>query len=147
MKGRCAPTVVQASNQLTYKVFNGNFARPQLTNYFDGSDGWYRVGYKSRDGYGNPPAQYCDGQDMKHFCLTRNGIRGWGMLAFANPDIGKLIEGVIALARDNSPDATRFRQRVIAMKDDPTAWLSDPPTKYSQELSLLISEYALGRRP
>jgi hypothetical protein len=139
--------IVQATNQLTYKVFNGNFSRPQLTNYFDGSDGWYRVGYKSRDGYGNPPSQYCDGQDMKHFCLTRNGIRGWGVLAFANADLGKLIEGVIAVAKDSSADATKFRQRVIAMKDDPSQWLSDPPQKYSQELSLLIAEYALGTTP
>jgi hypothetical protein len=84
---------------------------------------------------------------MKHFCLTRNGIRGWGVLAFANADLGKLIEGVIAVARDSSADATKFRQRVIAMKDDPSQWLSDPPQKYSQELSLLIAEYALGTTP
>jgi hypothetical protein len=33
------------------------------------------------------------------------------------------------------------------MKDDPSQWLSDPPQKYSGELSLLIAEYALGTKP
>ena len=69
------------------------------------------------------------------------------MLAFANPEIGKVIEGVVSLARASSAEATQFRQRVIAVKGDPTDWLSDSPQKYSRELSLLISEYALGTTP
>jgi len=139
--------IVQATNQLMYRVFNGNFQRPELTNYFDGSDGWYRVGYRSRDGFGNPPSRYCDGQNQLNLCLTWGGLRGWGMLAFANPDVGRLIQGVIALARDSSAEATAFRQRVTSVRDDPSEWLSDPPKRYSYQLNLLISEYALGTMP
>ena len=69
------------------------------------------------------------------------------MLSFANPDLRRLMQGVLALARDSSEDAKTFRSRVIAVKDDPSTWLRNPPERYSQELSLLISEYALGARP
>ena len=139
--------LVQATNQLMYVVFNGDFRAPLLTNYFNGTDGWYRVGYRSRDGYGMPPSRYCNSQNPKQPCLTRNGLRGWGQLAFANPDLGRLIQAVITGAKESSTDAVSYRQRVLSVGDDPTEWLSDPPQSYSQELSLLISEYALGTRP
>lgn len=41
--------------QYFYKVFNQNFITPQLTNYFDGSNGWYRVRYDGRKCWGYPP--------------------------------------------------------------------------------------------
>jgi hypothetical protein len=41
------------------------------------------------------------------------------VLAFANQGLGKLIEGALAVAKDSSAEATKFWQRVIAMKDDP----------------------------
>lgn len=36
------------SNQMAYRVFNGDFAAPAFTNYMDGTNGWYRVNYSGR---------------------------------------------------------------------------------------------------
>ena len=38
-----------------YKVFNQNFEKPLFKNYMNGSNGWFRVNYSSRKGYGYPP--------------------------------------------------------------------------------------------
>jgi len=38
-----------------YKVFNQNFQQPLFKNYMSGSNGWFRVNYESKKGYGYPP--------------------------------------------------------------------------------------------
>jgi len=40
-----------------YKVFNQNFQKPLFKNYMNGSNGWFRVNYSSRKGYGYAPYQ------------------------------------------------------------------------------------------
>ncbi len=49
------------SNQFAYNVYNGDTKFPLFTNYFDGSNGWHRVNYKSKDdnqGDGHAPYFY-----------------------------------------------------------------------------------------
>lgn len=41
--------------QYFYTVFNQDFKSPRLNNYFDGSNGWYRVNYSNRYCTGYPP--------------------------------------------------------------------------------------------
>lgn len=38
-----------------YNVFNGDFERPLFTNFMDGTNGWYRVEYSDRNGFGYGP--------------------------------------------------------------------------------------------
>jgi hypothetical protein len=38
-----------------YKVFNQNYQKPLFKNYMDGSNGWFRVNYESKKGYGYAP--------------------------------------------------------------------------------------------
>ena len=49
------------TNAFFYKVFNQNFQQPLFKNYMDGSNGWFRVNYESKKGYGYPP--YSIGSD------------------------------------------------------------------------------------
>ena len=98
------------TNQYVYRVFNGDYNRPLFHNNFDGSDGWFRVGYNGSD-FGQPPSSYCDMRDVRRPCMTPGNIVGWAELGFANPDLSRLQEAMIHLAFDDSPEARAFVDR------------------------------------
>ena len=98
------------ANQYVYRVFNGDFSHPLFHNYFDGSDGWHRVGYIG-PGWGYPPSAYCDMHNSNRPCMTPGKIMSWGLLAFANPDLAAVEQALVKLALDPSPEARRFRDR------------------------------------
>lgn len=104
------------ANQYVYRVFNGDFSRPLFHNYFDGSDGWHRVGFNGQ-GFGYPPSRYCDQRNDKQPCLTPGNIIGWGELAFANPDLQRLEQALVKLAFDEQPGARQFRDRYYYYND------------------------------
>src|SRR5262249_22133985 len=54
-------------NQYVYRVFGGDFSRPLFHNYFDGSDGWHRVGFNG-PAFGYPPSVYCDMHNSNRPC-------------------------------------------------------------------------------
>jgi hypothetical protein len=104
------------TNQLMYQNFQGNFAAPLFNNYFDGSNGWYRVGYHGQN-FGYPPAQYCDdsanasaGADSLP-CLISGAVQGWGSVAFLNPDLTQLEHSLSSLALSTDPAQIAFRDR------------------------------------
>lgn len=97
-------------NQYLYKVFNGNFERPLFHNNFDGSDGWFRVGYNG-SGFGHPPSSYCNMHDERRQCMTPGSIIGWPTLSFVNPDLERLQQAIIRMAFDKSPDIQSFSDR------------------------------------
>jgi hypothetical protein len=97
-------------NQYVYKVFNGDFNFPLFHNYFDGSDGWFRVGYNG-PGFGHPPSIYCDMRNDKTRCLTPGNIIGWGQLAFVNPVLARLEQSLVNLGFDDQLQVQRFRDR------------------------------------
>jgi len=43
------------TNGFIYNVFNRDFNRPLFKNYMNGSNGWFRVNYDSREGFGYAP--------------------------------------------------------------------------------------------
>ncbi|RUM67610.1 MAG: hypothetical protein DSZ07_08405 [Sulfurovum sp.] len=43
------------TNAFFYNIFNQNVQQPLFKNYMNGSNGWFRVNYESRKGYGYPP--------------------------------------------------------------------------------------------
>jgi hypothetical protein len=98
------------TNQVMYKVFNGNFDRPMFKNYFDGGNGWFRVGYHGR-GFGYPPYQYCDSHNPQRPCLTLSEVQGWGLIASFNPDLLELSHALATLAWKDDPDTRRFKDQ------------------------------------
>lgn len=48
-------TMRQLSNQFLYRVFNKDLSKPLFTNYFNGTNGWYRFEYLKREGFGYAP--------------------------------------------------------------------------------------------
>jgi len=97
-------------NQYVYKVFNGDFRYPLFHNYFDGSDGWHRVGFNG-PGFGYPPSLYCDMHSEKQPCLVPGNIIGWGQLAFVNLDLAQLERSLISLGFDQDLKKREFRDR------------------------------------
>jgi hypothetical protein len=89
------------ANQLLYSVFNRNFKKPLFSNFMDGSNGWYRVGYRGRIGFGYGP------WDMSIAVLTG----GYSLWARYNEDIAKLFCAIHKMLESNDPE---IRQHVIA---------------------------------
>ncbi len=89
------------TNQLVYKNFQGNMDKPLFNNFFDGGNGWYRVGYHGAN-FGYPPAQYCNSNSSVGQyslpCLTSGAVQGWGLVAFFNPDLAELEHSLSKLA-------------------------------------------------
>ncbi len=48
--------MVKLSNQFIYRIFNKNFEYPLFSNFMDGSNGWYRVNWNKRKGFGYSPS-------------------------------------------------------------------------------------------
>jgi len=58
------------ADSFTYRVFNGDLENPLFSNYMDGRNGWYRVRYNNRDGFGVGPS------DLSVRALS-GGFAGW----------------------------------------------------------------------
>jgi hypothetical protein len=98
------------TNQYMYRVFRGDLAHPLFNNYFDGSNGWYRVGYHG-PAFGVPPAQDCDAHSSNRPCATTGAVQGWGELASFNPDLMELEHALATLAWREDPETNRFKDR------------------------------------
>lgn len=74
------------ANLMAYKVFNGSLSEPKFTNYMDGTNGWYRVNYSSRPGFGYAP-----------WSMSASFIdAGYGAWDVANPEIGEIMNKAVA---------------------------------------------------
>ena len=74
------------ANQFAYVVFNGNFEAPQFKNFMNGTNGWYRVNYSNRPGYGYAP-----------FAMTAHALpSGYAFWAKYNPDIKRILDAKFA---------------------------------------------------
>jgi len=126
------------ANQYVYKVFQGNFQRPLFNNYFDGSNGWYRVAYHGGQ-FGYPPAQFCDAHSSNRPCLVAGTVQGWGLIAFANPDLVELEHAIFRLAADPSPSARRFSEQYFWYNNQPYT-ISNGGQTYPDLLLMLLSD-------
>jgi hypothetical protein len=77
-----ATVVKQLSNQLVYGAFNKSLETPQFSNYMSGVNGWYRVGYSGREGFGYQPTS------MGQAALT-GGYAFWDVF---NNDVGMIMD-------------------------------------------------------
>jgi hypothetical protein len=98
------------ANQYVYKVFNRRFTQPLFHNFFDGSDGWFRVDYNGQ-GFGHPPSEFCDMHDPRRLCLVPGTIMGWPELAFASADLVKVEDALLRLGFSQQPEIKGFRDR------------------------------------
>lgn len=88
------------SNQFIYGTFNRDFKKPLFTNFMNGTNGWYRVGYSNRKGFGYGPF------DMSIAVLTG----GYGFLSKYNNDIERVFCALIKMIESKNPD---IREHVI----------------------------------
>jgi hypothetical protein len=128
-------------NQYVYKVFTGDYARPQFRNYFDGSDGWMRVDYNGA-GFGNPPSDFCDMHNPKRLCLIPGAILGWAELAFANVDLARLESSLVDLAFASDPAIQAFRERHFFWGSQYKVNIVDGGDVYGGTLYLVVAENA-----
>jgi len=95
--------------QLLYRVLQKDVALPMFNNFFDGTDGWYRVQYHS-DFSGYPPARECRTGPIDN-CLVPGSVQGWGMLSVLSADLSELELSLISLASSRDPIRVAFRNR------------------------------------
>lgn len=115
------------ANQYAYKVFKGDFNMPQLNNFMDGRDTWYRVGYGANY-IGIGPTQYCytfdrefkngtypEDRAQKYPCVGGfNGRIAWGRLVEFQPDLKKVVLATLDLLNAKEPDRVTFRERYMS---------------------------------
>lgn len=129
-------------NQYVYRVFNGDYSHPLFHNYFDGSDGWYRVGYNGPE-FGYPPSSYCDMHNPNRPCLMPGAIIAWGELSFASADLARLEQALMRLALDGKPETRRFRDRYYFYAENPYEVLgAEGKQTYAVALYFVIAENA-----
>jgi hypothetical protein len=107
------------TNQYAYRAFNGDLSHPLFHNYFDGTDGWFRVNYLSRTGTGYPPSTLCDAHTSSRPCLSRGAIMAWGLLTPWSPDLKRVLNSILALGDATDADHVAFRNRYYYRDGEP----------------------------
>ena len=86
--------MVKMTNQLVYCTFNRDFKKPLFTNFMDGTNGWYRVGYSGRTGFGYGP------WDMSLYVFEG----GYGFWSKYNNDIEKVFNTAVEMFKSKDPE-------------------------------------------
>ncbi|MEW6668908.1 MAG: hypothetical protein AB1512_27175 [Thermodesulfobacteriota bacterium] len=87
----------ELANQLIYGTFNRDFRKPLFTNFMDGTNGWYRVGYAGRPGFGYGP------WDMSSSVLEG----GYGFWSRYNPDVERVFSALCRMLESDEPEIRR----------------------------------------
>lgn len=138
------------ANQFVFHVFEGDYQKPLFRNFFDGSDGWYRVNYSGRSNYGVAPSRFCSMFDPSHTCITIAGIYSWGLFASVDADIARVQSALIDLARSSDPsiacfEPQCFRERYYRYADASFSFVdADGRIQYAPALIVVLSELALS---
>jgi hypothetical protein len=86
-------TMRRLANQYAYAAFNKDLSMPLFNNYLDGTNGWYRVGYMKRKGFGYGPSK-----------LSPAGLTGgYGFWKEFNPDIDRINEALWNMVNSSDP--------------------------------------------
>ncbi|MCP5053767.1 MAG: BACON domain-containing protein [bacterium] len=91
--------LTKLSNQMAYSVFNRDFERPLFSNYFDGSNGWYRVNYANRPGFGYAPSDYS-------VEWIAGGFASWQCY---QPDLKRVNDAIWDMINSNDSEIRQFR--------------------------------------
>lgn len=93
--------LIRLANQVTYQIFNKDFNRPLFTNFWDGTSGWYRVGYNNRSRFGYAP----------HVFSVVFLTGGYGLWGRFNPDIDRVMNAVWKVIDSTDPQVVEFRKQ------------------------------------
>jgi hypothetical protein len=89
------------ANQVAYKVFQGNFDRPHFKNFFNGTDGWYRIGFHG-EGFGIAP----DDQSVE---WLSGGMASW---RHYQPDIKRISDALWSMIESNDAAVEAFKKNI-----------------------------------
>ncbi len=139
-----AMDIEQLINQYMYRVFYGDLNRPLFRNFFDGSDGWFRVGYHGQN-FGYPPAKQCDEQAQDRPCMALAAAFGWGLLSPFDDNLMRLERSYIDLAISRDPEVKSFRNRYYYYNGQRFA-LTDEDGKMKYPISLFFILSAVAEK-
>jgi hypothetical protein len=109
----------RVANQFVFRVFDGNWSRPRLANFFDGSDGWFRVSYHGAE-FGYPPSRYCDSRPpLSRPCLQTTSLVGWGLWTHQHVGLCRLEASVAHLARETDSTSRRYADQYFTFQLEP----------------------------
>ena len=87
------------ANQIAYGVFNRDFQKPLFTNFFDSTNGWFRVNYSNRTGFGYAPWD-------NSIEWISGGMASWYQY---QPDLKKVNDAVWNMIYSEDPTIKTFR--------------------------------------
>ena len=94
------------ANQLAYGTMVGTREWPQFSNYLSGLNGWYRVIYRGRVGFGYGPS------DIGNAAFLEGGYGLWGAWS---KDVAALTSRMGAILRASDPASVEFRSKHIGL--------------------------------
>jgi hypothetical protein len=87
------------ANQVAYAIFNGDLEMPLFANFFDGTNGWFRVNYSGREGFAYAP-----------YDLSASMIYGsYGLWSEFNPDLVRIMHALWTMITSDRPDVVQHR--------------------------------------
>jgi len=89
--------MVKMANQLNYATFNLDFKKPLFSNFMDGTNGWYRINYADRKGFGYGPS------DMSIAVL----IGGYGFWSIYSSDTQKIFTALSDMLKSKDPEVRK----------------------------------------
>ena len=87
------------ANQMAYRVFSGTPALPLFNNHWDGSNGWFRVGYSGRTGFAYGPHDFTYEVIHGGYCRWKNH----------NSDLRSICDGLWKVI--SNPDGKQLQHR------------------------------------
>lgn len=94
------------ANQIAYGTMVGSAEWPAFSNYLSGLNGWYRVIYRGRVGFGYGPS------DVGNSAFIEGGYGFWGVW---NPDLAALTSRMGAILGSTDKAAVEFRSTKIGL--------------------------------
>jgi len=107
------------ANAFLYKVFNQDYQQPLFKNYMNGSNGWFRVNYESKQGYGYPP--YSVGS-------TGALLGGYPRLSKYNTNLNKIFITLLKKLNSSQKDDIAFIHKFY----ETTIWTEGTPREIYQ---------------
>jgi hypothetical protein len=98
--------VKKIANQFAYKIFNRDFKWPAFSNFWDGSNGWYRVNYANRKGFGYAPNT-----------LSPAISYGYGFLQHFNADVKTIFLNQLDFLQSTDPIKIEYKNNIFSIRN------------------------------
>lgn len=126
---------VGLANQFAFGIFGGDTNAPLFRNYFDGANGWYRVGYDGRPGFGYSPWSRSADAGAAGYCLWSG----------REARVGQICEGVHqVIEAPAGSEKAAFRAENYEMCHHDNYVRRPCAFSTSSRLNLIVSTYPSG---